>query len=150
MKKIITVLSVLCMLFVFAGCNSRTVKDTESGIQSAADSVEDKVESGITGSHNSSNNTSDNNSSHNGSNNNSGTTTTAITEAKAKEIAFKHADINEADAYDIEVELEKENGVSTYEISFETDSAEYDYHIHADTGEIISSSKGEKKHTGSH
>lgn len=135
-KTFVTLLSVLSILFVFAGCGSRTAKDVQSGIQSTVDSAEEKVESGMTGSQN------------NGSNN-SVTNTAKLSKDEAKAIAFKHANVNEADAYDIEVELEKDNGVSNYEISFETKSAEYDYHIHADTGEIISSSEEQKNQSGS-
>ncbi|MBQ8533164.1 MAG: PepSY domain-containing protein [Clostridia bacterium] len=131
-RYIITVLSVLSMLFIFAGCGSKTANDVGSNIQSTVDSAEDKVESGM-------------NDMQNGNDNNSANTNTnQITKDEAKAIAFKHANVNEADVYDLDVDLEKDNGTSKYDISFETKSAEYDYDIHAETGEILSSSKDDK------
>ncbi len=64
-----------------------------------------------------------------------------ITAEKAKSIAFQHAGValsGTTPAYrDLECELEKENGVPTYEVSFQMGTWEYDYHIHAETGEIL-------------
>ncbi len=64
-----------------------------------------------------------------------------ITAEKAKSIAFQHAGVYASDtapAYrNLECELEMENGIATYEISFEMGTWEYDYHIHAQTGEIL-------------
>ena len=130
MKNLITViLTLACVMFMFAGCGSENMNDMGSDIQSGIDSAEDKIESGA------------DDLMDGDMNNNSSDNSAKISKDKAKEIAFKHAGVNEADAYDIEVDLETDNGVLNYEVDFETKTTEYDYHINAKTGEIISSSK---------
>ena len=63
--------------------------------------------------------------------------TSDIGYAKAKSIALNHAGVNESTVYDMEVEPDYEYGVPVYEVSFKSDGMEYDYDIHAATGEII-------------
>ena len=60
-----------------------------------------------------------------------------LTEAKAYDIVYKHAGVNEADAIDPHLHVIAENGVPMYNIHFSVGSVEYDYNIHANTGEII-------------
>ena len=57
--------------------------------------------------------------------------------AKAKSIALTDAGVSESAAYDMEVELDDEDGVPVYEVSFKSGGMEYDYDIHAVTGEIL-------------
>ena len=57
--------------------------------------------------------------------------------AKAKSIALTHAGVSESAAYDMEVEPDEAHGVPVYEISFKSGGMEYDYDIHAVTGEIL-------------
>ena len=57
--------------------------------------------------------------------------------AKAKSIALTHAGVSESAAYDMEVEPDNEDGVPVYEVSFKSGGMEYDYDIHAVTGEIL-------------
>lgn len=70
-------------------------------------------------------------------------TGTKLTREQAKELALKHAGVT--DVFDLEVELDKENGVLHYEVDFETTEAEYDYEVEAYTGEILKSRVKEKK-----
>ena len=56
---------------------------------------------------------------------------------KAKSIALAHAGVSESAAYDMEVEPDDEDGVPVYEVSFKSGGMEYDYDIHAVTGEIL-------------
>ena len=57
--------------------------------------------------------------------------------SKAKSIALNHAKIT---AYDnFEIELDDEDGIIVYEISFDVNDLEYEYKIDAKTGRIISS-----------
>lgn len=60
-----------------------------------------------------------------------------ISKTKAKEIALKHAGVKSSQADFTKVKLDKDDGVSVYEIDFNTDNAEYDYEIHAKTGEVL-------------
>lgn len=57
--------------------------------------------------------------------------------AKAKSIALNHAGVSESAAYDMKVEPDNEDGVPVYEVSFKSGDMEYDYDIHAATGEIL-------------
>ena len=57
--------------------------------------------------------------------------------AKAKSIALNHAGVSESAAYDMKVEPDDEGGVPVYEVSFKSGDMEYDYDIHAATGEIL-------------
>ena len=56
-------------------------------------------------------------------------------EAKAK--AITHAKIDNGKIRDLDIELEKEKGVTFYEISFDVGNLEYEYAIEAYTGEIL-------------
>lgn len=68
-------------------------------------------------------------------------TTTLKTKAEAKAIALKHAKVNEADARDLEIELEEEKGVKYYEITFESAGYDYEYIIDGQSGEILHQEK---------
>ncbi len=61
-----------------------------------------------------------------------------ISEAEAKQIALNHADIREAEAQFVKVKLDYDDGVPEYEVEFYVGNMEYDYEIHAVTGEILS------------
>lgn len=60
---------------------------------------------------------------------------------QAKEIAFKHAGVAAADVYDLKAELDRDDGIESYEIEFKAARVEYEYDIHAGTGEILKSEK---------
>ncbi len=57
----------------------------------------------------------------------------------AKQKALNHAGLSESDVYELEVELDEEDGI--YEVSFETKSYEYDYEVQATTGKILKAEK---------
>ncbi len=67
--------------------------------------------------------------------------TTAVSAAKAKEIALAHAGISASDARFIRAELDTDDGIKVYEIEFTAGTTEYDYGINAQTGEIITFSR---------
>ncbi len=73
--------------------------------------------------------------------NNDNQSTTAISAAKAKEIALAHAGISASDASFIRAELDTDDGVQVYEIEFTSGTAEYDYEVNAQTGAVITFSK---------
>lgn len=56
---------------------------------------------------------------------------------KAKEIALNNAKVEEKDIYNIEIELEADDGKLVYEVDFKTKSKEYEYEIDAKTGKVI-------------
>jgi len=57
--------------------------------------------------------------------------------AKAKSIALKDAAVKEADVTELDVELDVEHGVMTYEVEFKARGLEYDYEIDAVSGKIL-------------
>lgn len=58
---------------------------------------------------------------------------------EAKNIAVSHAGFAVSDVSFSKTKLEKEHGMTVYEIEFYKDGMEYDYEINAETGEIIKS-----------
>lgn len=64
-----------------------------------------------------------------------------VTKAEAKDIALKHAGVKSADIKGYQIELEKDDGIWKYEISFHSGNIEYEYVINAQTGKIIESEK---------
>ncbi len=60
---------------------------------------------------------------------------------KAKEIALEHAGVEESAAFNIEIDLDFDNGKMVYEVEFHTMQNEYQYDIDAATGEIVKSEK---------
>lgn len=63
-------------------------------------------------------------------------------EEKAKETALSHANLSSDQITQYEIELDYENGMMVYEISFDCEGFEYDYDIDALTGTVL---KNEKK-----
>ena len=60
-----------------------------------------------------------------------------IGHAKAKSIALNHAGVSENEAYDMDIELDDEDGKLVYEIEFKSGNMEYDYEIDAASGAIL-------------
>ena len=60
-----------------------------------------------------------------------------IGHAKAKAIALNHAGVSESKAYDMEIELDEEDGMLVYEVEFKSGGMEYSYEINAATGAIV-------------
>ena len=60
-----------------------------------------------------------------------------IGHAKAKSIALNHAGVSENKAYDMEIELDDEDGTLVYEVEFKFGGMEYSYEINAATGVIL-------------
>ena len=67
------------------------------------------------------------------------TSTGAVTEAKAQEIALAHAGIKAADATITKSKLDYDDGRQIYEIDWYANGAKYDYEIAVATGEIVNS-----------
>ena len=57
--------------------------------------------------------------------------------AKAKSIALNHAGLSENEAYDMEIELDDEDGTLVYEVEFKSGGMEYSYEINAASGAIL-------------
>ena len=57
--------------------------------------------------------------------------------AKAKSVALNHAGVSENKAYDMDIELDDEDGTIVYEVEFKSGNMEYSYEINAATGAIL-------------
>ena len=57
--------------------------------------------------------------------------------AKAKSVALNHAGLSENKAYDMEIELDDEDGTLVYEVEFKSGNMEYSYEINASSGAIL-------------
>ena len=57
--------------------------------------------------------------------------------AKAKSLALNHAGVSENEAYDMDIELDDEDGILVYEVEFKSGGMEYSYEINAATGAIL-------------
>ena len=60
-----------------------------------------------------------------------------IGHAKAKSIALNHAGVSESKAYDMDIELDDEDGTLAYEVEFKSNGMEYDYEIDAASGAVL-------------
>ena len=67
------------------------------------------------------------------------TSTGAVDEAKAQEIALAHAGIKAADATITKSKLDYDDGRQVYELEWYANGAKYDYEIAVATGEIVNS-----------
>ena len=70
---------------------------------------------------------------------NTNTSTGAVDEAKAQEIALAHAGIKAADAAITKSKLDYDDGRQVYEIEWYANGAKFDYEVAVATGEIINS-----------
>lgn len=57
--------------------------------------------------------------------------------AKAKSVALNHAGVSEGKAYDMDIELDYEDGILVYEVEFKSGGMEYSYEINAASGAIL-------------
>ncbi len=64
-----------------------------------------------------------------------------ITRDEAIEIALSHAKFEQKDVINLTADLDREHGMSEWEVEFDKDGFEYSYDINASTGEIINSNK---------
>ncbi len=66
---------------------------------------------------------------------------TYISKDSALSLAYTHAGVDGASVFGLECELDDDDGVAVYEVSFHSGSYEYDYEINAITGAILESEK---------
>ena len=113
--KIIIPLFSLIMLFIFAGCDDDIVIPQYGNDQQV--SSDSSYNSNVT------------------------SFVELIGADKAKEIALNHAGVSADRIYDLEIELDRDYGAISYEVSFKSDGYEYDYDLVAYSGSIIKSRK---------
>lgn len=62
----------------------------------------------------------------------------AITDAKAKEIALKHANLSANQVQYLNAHLDYDDGMQVYDVNFYANNVEHSYEIDAQTGNIVS------------
>ncbi len=67
----------------------------------------------------------------------SGNTDQYIGEARAKSIALSAAGLSESDVRAFKAQLDREDGIMVYEVDFKSGRMEYEYEIHATSGDIL-------------
>ena len=67
--------------------------------------------------------------------------TVPVSREEAIRTALAHAGLTQADVWDVDCELDRENGRTVYEIDFENASYEYEYEIDVVTGGILRSKR---------
>ena len=118
-KYMISILSLLLICSVLTGCSAiRTLDAAEDRIDHTLDTVENRIELEIERS--------------------PSPAPEQITQADAVEIALQHAGFTEDRVQYLHTDYEIDNRVPQYDISFHVGRLEYDYEIHAETGEILS------------
>ena len=100
-------------LTMLVGCNPR---DLERKIDSMEDSLEQRFDPDPTPSANDA----------------------KLTVEEAKDIALKHAGLTADEVRFIKADFDIDHGVGEFDIEFDKGNMEYEYEIHADTGEILS------------
>jgi len=64
-----------------------------------------------------------------------------LTKEEAISKALSHAGLKKSQVSKLKAELDRDDGVTLYEVEFETADYEYDYEIHATSGKILKSEK---------
>lgn len=67
-----------------------------------------------------------------------GETTAKITKEEAEQIALKHANLTAEEVSYLRSEYEMDDGIPQYDVHFRHGAVEYEYEIHAETGNILS------------
>lgn len=123
MRKILTVLLALTLIFTFTACaNSRGTNDgTNNGSSLMPDNNMQGSSTPLT---------SD-------SENRQSSAQIKITEDEAKSIALKDAGLSADAVTFIRSEIDRDDGVLKYEVEFSSNGVEYEYDINADSGKIL-------------
>ncbi len=122
-KKIIAAFFAVVFSALMVGCGTDMGEDISSDISSLMPDS----------------NTSSQHESNTPQNNNNTTSEAKISKEKAKEIVLEHAKLTEDKITDYEIDLDNENGILVYEISFDSNGKEYDYDVDANTGKVTNS-----------
>ena len=133
MKKLLILALTLILSLLFTACG-RAMNDITSDAESIGDSV-------ISGAENAADRVTDGAESAVKNDEKSMNLMAGITANDAKDAALGHAGLEESQVSDIDVDLDRDNGMLIYEVDFNSGNTEYDYDINAETGEVISADK---------
>ncbi len=136
MKKNLSVLLILALLLpVFAGCQSANSANSAGG-QKDPQATTGAIVPTPTG-------TTPNNTTEPSRDAGAAVqaTTAAVTPEQAQQIALDHAGFTADQVMGLRTELDRDDGIVHYDVEFHQGQYEYDYEIHAQTGQILKSEK---------
>ena len=126
-------LTLLLIFSMLAGCTAaRTLNAAEDRIENKIDAIEDSMEHNAEQSIASLVTPAPNTAVY------SSPTPNQLTQAEAMEIALAHAGFTAEQVQYLFTEYEIDDRIPQYDVSFHVDRLEYEYEIHAETGEILS------------
>ena len=127
-------LTLTLLLMTFSGCGwiiaERQADMAEEAIEHRAEQVEEKVESAVRDAITREPDAVQSSSAQD--------VKTELTAEQAQAIALEHANVQVEDAERLYAEYEVDDRVPQYDVQFWKDHVEYEYEIHAETGEILS------------
>jgi len=116
------ILAILLLMTLLPGCTMATSLDrAEDRIDHTFDRVEDSIENQLQTTPGS-----------------SGSGAADIGIEKAEEIALQHSGLSRGQVQRLHTEYEIDDRTPQYDVQFYVDRTEYEYEIHAETGEILS------------
>lgn len=132
-RMLALILAILLLMAVLSGCTAvRTLDAAEDRIEHSLDTAEDRIEDTIEQS------VSRNVTPAPQPTTYATPTPDQITQAEAMEIALAHAGITADQAQYLYTEYEIDDRIPQYDVQFYMGNMEYEYEIHAETGEILS------------
>ena len=128
--RLLTLLLLTALLLALTGCSFRTVEATLDTVEDRADVMMDRIENTVE----------------------QHTTGAALPAAQpphsdklsrenAEQLALAHAGLSAAEVNLLHTEFDVDDGVPEYDVQFRVDGFEYDYEIHAETGDILKAEK---------
>lgn len=122
MALLLVMVTTASLLF---GCSPREIEQKLEAMEDSIDQRIDKIERDVEGNIPVENQYSAN-------------YTPVLTPEEAQNIALKHAGFTADQLTGLHTDLDFDDGIHHYDVHFYRDTMEYEYEIHADTGEIIS------------
>ena len=126
MKRILTFVLMLCMIFLLSACSVRetvrTLDAAEEAVEQKVEAAEDAVENAV----------------RDAVNPTQAPAANRLTPEEAQEIALNQAGFTADQVTHLRVEFDLDDRVPSYDVSFREGYWEYEYEIHAETGEILS------------
>ena len=121
-KKIVLILALVALFVLLVGCNEveAALERMEDRVENAVDRVEDTVEEAVQP---------------------KSTPTASLKQEQAEAIALEYVQLAAQDVSRLRTEYELDDGVPQYDVQFYDGKWEYEFEIHAETGQILSFDK---------
>lgn len=122
MKKVCLIAAALALLVLLVGCNDveRALDHAEDRVENMVDRIEDTVEEAVAP---------------------RSTPEAALSREQAESIALEYVQLEAGTVSRLRTEYEVDDGVPQYDVQFYDGAWEYEFEIHAETGQILSFDK---------